>query len=69
MGGFDKNTAREALGIPEEFDIGSVMALGYQGEPSALTNEKLLKMELSPRTRKPLSEIVLGAWDEPAQLG
>jgi nitroreductase len=69
MGGFDKNAARNALGIPEEFDIGSVMALGYQAEPSALTSEQMLNQEISPRTRKPLSEIVLGAWNEPAQLG
>jgi nitroreductase len=69
MGGFDKNAARNALGIPEEFDIGSVMALGYQAEPSALASEQMLNQEISPRTRKPLSEIVLGAWDQPAQLG
>jgi hypothetical protein len=44
------------------------MALGYQGEPSALPNAKLLDSETSPRSRKPLSEIVLAAWGEPAQL-
>lgn len=69
MAGFDQVKARKALGIPEEFDLGSVMALGYQGEPSALTNEKMLKQETLPRTRKPLNEIVLDAWDESSKLG
>jgi nitroreductase len=68
MAGFDKNAARKALEIPEDFDIGSVMALGYRGEPSALTNEQMVQQETSPRTRKPLSEIVLTAWGEPAEL-
>ena len=69
MGGFDKAIARDALGIPEEFEIGSVMALGYQGEPSALQNEQLIAQETSPRTRRALGEIVLSAWGEAAKLG
>lgn len=69
MAGFDKDVARKALDIPDEFDLGSVMALGYQGEPSGLTNAQMLNQEVAPRTRKPLSEIVLSAWDEAAQLG
>lgn len=68
MAGFDHEVARKALGIPDEFEIGSVMALGYQGEPSALGNQQMEAQETSPRTRKPLSEIVLEAWDEPARL-
>lgn len=68
MAGFDKDVARKALGIPEEFEIGSVMALGYQGEPSALANQQMLAQETSPRTRKPLGEIVLAAWGEAAKL-
>lgn len=69
MGGFDKDAARKALQIPEEFDLGSVMALGYQGEPSALTHEQMLAQETSPRSRRPLNEIVLSAWGEAAKLG
>jgi nitroreductase len=68
MAGYDREAARRSFGIPEEFAMGSVMALGYQGEPSALPNEKLIEMETSPRTRKPLSEIVLEAWGVPAML-
>jgi nitroreductase len=69
MAGFDQGIARRELGIPDTFDIGSVMALGYQGEPSTLGNERLQAQELSPRARRPLSEIVLRAWDEPLELG
>jgi nitroreductase len=69
MAGFDQEAARKALEIPETFAIGSVMALGYQGEPSALEDERLIAQEIAPRTRKPLSEIILGAWGEPANLG
>jgi len=68
MGGFDQGVARKALEIPDEFEIGSVMALGYQGEPASLTNSRMLEQETSPRTRKPLAEFVLTAWGEPAEL-
>jgi nitroreductase len=68
MAGFDPEAARTALGIPAEYAIGAVIALGYQGEPEALTDEKMLDQETKPRTRKNLSEIVFSAWDEPAEL-
>jgi nitroreductase len=68
MAGFDHDVARKALQIPEEYAVGSVMALGYQGEPSELKNEKLLASETAPRTRKTLSEIVFSAWGDPANL-
>lgn len=68
MAGYDKEKARQAFGIPEDYDLGSIVALGYQGEPSALKHEMMLKQETAPRTRKPLSEIVLSAWGESAHL-
>jgi nitroreductase len=68
MAGYDQDVARKAFEIPEEFHLGSVMALGYQAEPSALPSGKLLDSEIAPRSRKPLSEIVLSAWGEPAKL-
>lgn len=68
MAGFDQAKAREAFDIPEVYAIGSVMALGYQGDPSSL-GEHYQGQEQSPRSRKPLSEIVLLDWDRPADLG
>jgi nitroreductase len=69
MAGFDQSAARQAFGIPEDYLLGAVIALGYQGEPSALGHEKLIAQEIAPRTRRPLSEFVFSAWGEPANLG
>ncbi|MGB6975441.1 MAG: nitroreductase family protein [Terracidiphilus sp.] len=69
MGGFDHDAVRAALGIPEEFAIGSVIALGYRGEPAELPNETLIARETEPRSRKPLGEIVFSAWGQAAELG
>jgi hypothetical protein len=56
------------LEIPENYALGSVIALGYQGEPAALPNPKLIEREIAPRERKPLSEIAFSSWDVPAIL-
>jgi nitroreductase len=69
MAGFDQEIARKAFEIPEDYAFGSVIALGYQGEPTALGNEQLIAMEAEPRTRKPLKEFVLAAWGKAADLG
>jgi nitroreductase len=68
MAGFDQVAARQAFEIPESYALGAVIALGYQGEPSALAHVELIELETTPRTRKPLSEFVLSAWGEPAKL-
>jgi nitroreductase len=68
MGGFNQEAARKALGIPAEFAIGAVIALGYQGEPAALGDETLIERETTTRTRKPLGEIVFSEWGKPAEL-
>ena len=65
MAGFDQEAARRALAIPGEFAIGSVIVLGYQGEPEALGDERRIAQETAPRTRKPLGEIVFSDWDVP----
>ncbi len=69
MGGFDHAAIRKVLDIPESYVLGSVIALGYQDEPGTLANETLIAREISPRERKPLSEMVFAAWGEPANLG
>lgn len=68
MAGFNVDAARTVFNVPEEYIFGAVIALGYQGEPGALTNPQMLAQETSPRQRKPLSEIVLSGWDKPANL-
>jgi nitroreductase len=69
MAGYDQAAARAALAIPDDYALGAVIALGYQGEPSALGQEQLIAMETAPRERKPLSEFVLSAWGQAADLG
>jgi nitroreductase len=69
MAGFDTSVARQAFGIPEDFILGAVIALGYQGEPAALANEQQLAQEVAPRQRKPLQDFVFSSWDSPADLG
>ena len=59
MAGFDHDAAQTAFNLTEDHALGAVIALGYQDEPSALTNEQLLEREVAPRERKPLSEIAL----------
>ncbi len=68
MAGFDTEKARRSLGIPQDYVMGAAIALGYQGEPSALPNEKLIQQEVSPRSRRPLEEFVLAEWGVPAKL-
>lgn len=68
MGGYDHDAARKVFAIPESYQLGSVMALGYQDEPAALGNDELISREIAPRTRKPLNEMIFSAWDEPIAL-
>ncbi len=68
MAGFDHEAARQALGIPAEYALGTAIALGYQGEPSALGDATLIERETTARTRKPLQEIVFSEWDKAAEL-
>jgi nitroreductase len=68
MAGFDQDKARQLLAIPADYLIGSVIALGYQDEPSKLADERLIGQETSPRQRKPLSEFVYESWQTPLSL-
>lgn len=64
MAGFDPQKARTALGVPEDFDPVTAIAIGYRGDPDLLPDDVRAK-EVQPRTRKPLSEIVFsGAWEQ-----
>lgn len=69
LAGFDHEAMRRHFEIPEDYALGCVIALGYQGEPAALSNEQLRAREYAPRDRKPLSELVFSAWGVPAKFG
>jgi nitroreductase len=67
MAGLDQGKARANFGIPEDFEIGAVWALGYLGDAEALP-ESYREMEKAARARKPLAEFVFGDWDKAAEL-
>lgn len=65
MAGFDRNKLRTALKLPDDFDPVACWALGYLGDPDALA-DNYKEMELQPRQRKALNEVVFRNWNEPA---
>jgi nitroreductase len=56
MGGFDVQKAREVFNIPEDFEVGIMIAIGYQDTHQVLP-ERLIQKTKMPRERKLLSEI------------
>jgi nitroreductase len=58
MGGFDHAVLRQNLNVPEIFDTGVVMAIGYAGNPAQLPIP-LRERELSPRRRYLQNEFVM----------
>jgi nitroreductase len=67
MAGFDHDKVRKAFHIPDDFEIGSVTALGYLGDPEGLS-EQLRNQETAPRQRKALEEIVFSEWERPLKF-
>ncbi|WP_036486497.1 nitroreductase family protein [Myxosarcina sp. GI1] len=63
MIGILPDKARAIFSIPEGFEVWTVLAIGYQGDPK--TEER----DLSPRQRKSLEQFVFsGKWGNPAPL-
>jgi nitroreductase len=57
MGGFDVQKARDIFNVPEDYEVGIMIAIGYQDTYHVLP-ERLRHKAFTPRIRKPLSEIV-----------
>lgn len=57
LGGFNALAAREAFAIPEQYDLVSVLVLGFPGDADKLT-ENLKEREQRRSPRRPLSELV-----------
>ncbi len=63
MEGFDRARARTAFAIPEEFEPAVAIAIGYTGDPEALSLDKHRAAERQPRKRRPLGDFVYdGVW-------
>ncbi|RNE67255.1 nitroreductase family protein [Cryobacterium tepidiphilum] len=58
MGGFDPAALGAAFDLSDDQAVVTVTALGMLGDPELLP-EELRKRESAPRTRKPLSELLL----------
>ena len=57
MEGFDYDAARQTLGVPEEYDVEAMIAIGKPGRKEDLS-EELQKIE-TPSDRRPLGEIIM----------
>jgi nitroreductase len=58
MGGYDHDALRHNLNIPDTFELGVVMAIGFQGDVENLP-EALRQREMAPRNRHPQSTFVM----------
>lgn len=52
MAGFKADEANTLLGVPDDFIPGSMIAIGYPGDPASL-DPKLREREQAPRARNP----------------
>ncbi|MBD0327389.1 MAG: nitroreductase family protein, partial [Pyrinomonadaceae bacterium] len=67
MAGFEIEKARAEYGLPEGYEPVAGIAIGYQGDASALPKD-LREKELAPRTRRTQTGFVFkGKWGEPWQ--
>jgi hypothetical protein len=57
MQGFDYERAKNELGIPDEFDVMAMVAIGKKASKEKLPPE--LQQREIPSDRKPLTEIVM----------
>ena len=59
MGGFDAKALGNALHVPEDYQVQTVSAIGYIGDPEQL-HPNLKAMEFNERERQPLRDMVFG---------
>lgn len=63
MEGFDRAAATASLGVPADYEIAVLMAVGYPAAPETLVMERHRELELTPRSRRSAAESVFrGAW-------
>ncbi|NBO70409.1 MAG: nitroreductase [Bacteroidetes bacterium] len=63
MGGFDREKAKQVFTYADEYDIVSIIALGFLGEADAL-KEPFRTREVTPRTRKEPASFAFESFEE-----
>lgn len=56
MAGFDRDKARKELGVPDDFAVEAMIAIGKPGDPAALPAE--LREREVPTSRKPVTDLI-----------
>ena len=65
MGGYDRDKVRETFAVPDQFDIMSMIAVGYPANEDQINPDEL-ERELEPRERAPLGEHFFdSSWKNP----
>ncbi len=59
IAGYRSGPVREALGIPEDHTVITLIILGHPDETSDTLSEKHRAEEVSPRVRRPLDDVLL----------
>lgn len=57
IAGYDPVAVKEALGIPKDYILITLVVLGWPGDPATLS-DKHRELELGPRIRKPVSAVL-----------
>jgi len=55
MAGFDRDAAREALDVPDDYSVEAMIAIGHPGDPAELP--EALRERETPTDRKPVDRI------------
>jgi nitroreductase len=56
MGGFDREKARIALNVPDEFELHAVVTLGYRGDKNTLSDT--MQQREIPNQRRSLNDVI-----------
>lgn len=63
MEGFDRPAATAVLGVPDDYEIAVVMAVGYPAAPETLATERHRELEVTPRSRRSAADSLFrGGW-------
>ena len=68
MIGIESAKIRAVYKVPETHEPLTAIALGYAATVQPGATDPLAQRDLAPRTRKPLSDIVISSWGQPAKL-